>query len=179
MFALAEKVKIMLKVAVAIIALIFSACIFTPEEPQPPQPGERFTDRFNLDEIVAGTLAEFSFNNYRELFIISNDLYIDIDRRAHSSERFISRLNSINNASIVFSAWSAEQGGDFVSMDAPTTLRVRNFRISRKLPSGEIEERTGDVRITISWNDGMRWQIIRWEELGDSYSIFHPDDLGN
>lgn len=159
------------KIIIAVF-IILSSCIFTPDLPQ--EPDGRFTDRFNLNQIVSTTIASFSFSNYRELFAESDNFFVDVDGRTWTSERFISNLELINTDTIDSCTWTAEQGGDFVSMDSPTTLNIRRFVVL----NADLSKRTGDVRITVNWN-GVRWQIIKWEEIGEEYSFFHPDFRNN
>jgi len=156
---------------VFVIAAIFSACVFVPEEPAPPS--GRFEDRLNLSQMVSGWTANvnFSFGNYLELFADSEDFFIDINGQSYSRVRFIQRINLINADITISSEWTAEQSDGLVSITAPTTLNIRRFSIS----SENFGERTGDVRITVNRNDmSGGWQITEWRELGDDFSIFHP-----
>jgi len=163
----------MQKIILFCIAIIFSACVFTPDEP--PFPSDRFVDRLNLNQIVVGTNATFSVTSYRELFEFSNDFFIGVDGQNFSTERFISRLEEINRDTTASCSWvPVDQSGEPpVSMNVPTTLNVRRFRFS----SENFGERTGDVRVTIRWN-GIRWQITRWSE-GEFDSFFNPGGVGN
>ncbi|MCL1945793.1 MAG: hypothetical protein FWF51_01385 [Chitinivibrionia bacterium] len=159
------------------ITLVFS-CIFIPDEPQKPD-GGKFIDLLNLNEILYGTLADFSsFRNYREIFEENDEFFIDANQKSYSSQRFISRLNVITKDATIECRWTTTQSGDeLVSMDGTTTrLRARNFRITSQNFSNEI---TGEVRITVRKTETSGWQITRWEEMDENYSYFHPDFGGN
>jgi len=161
-------------IVIVMIVAVLSGCLFVPEEPEFPD--GKFIDRLNLREIVEGTNANFRFGNYRELFVPSDNLFIDFSGVGYSSDRFISRLNSINDDKNVFCSWDDKGQSDGpIPITPPTTLNIRNFVFS----SEKFGERTGDVRITIRWNDMSGWQIMEWREIGENFSIFHPDNLGN
>lgn len=163
----------MREIILIFIVLIFSACVFTPDEP--PIPSDRFVDRLNLNQIVSGTNANLSFSSYRELFELSDNFFVGIDGQNFSTERFISRLEEINRDMTALCSWNpVDQNGEPpVSMTAPTTLNARRFMFS----SDNFGERTGDVRITVKWN-GIRWQITKWSE-GEFDSFFNPGGMGN
>jgi hypothetical protein len=153
--------------------MFFCGCIFIPDKPELPV--EKFEDKLNLHQIVAGTAAEFNFNNYRELFEYSDTLYCDAYGVKYPTNDFISRLNAICADTSVECTWSFNAAGEFISISVPAVLNVRVYKIASKNFSNELE---GEARITIKYAGAPGWQIVNWREVGERYSYFHPS-LGN
>lgn len=134
-----------------------------------------FVDRLNLWQIFEGTHVNFSINDYRDLFEDSDTLFVDIEQNRFSAQRFISRLRSINRDVSIECGWEIPVGGEYISMDRPTTLNARYFRVTSL---NSAQEFTGEVRITVR-HTAARWLITEWRELDETHSFFHPSLGGN
>ena len=161
---------IMQKFTIILIITFVSACVFIPEDPQPPG-GEKFVDRLNLYQIVAGSSASFSFNSYLELFEDGGNFFLDINNQSYSTQKFISRLTIVNADKTMECNWTNQSGEEYISPTLPTVLRARNFKIVSQNLSDTI---SGEVRITLKRTDSGRWLITKWEEMDEKYSYFHP-----
>ncbi|MDR0303519.1 MAG: hypothetical protein LBH98_01945 [Chitinispirillales bacterium] len=160
----------MQKIVIAVTVTIFLGCIFVPEEP--PLPAGKFEDRLNFREIVSETSAYFSFNSYLELFENSVSFYCDANDQEYSSNDFLGRINSICADTSIRCFWSGNDAGDvYISMNEAVELNIRNFKIVSKNISDTIR---GEARITIRYGGLSGWQIVRWREIGEKYSYFHP-----
>lgn len=150
--------------------MFFFGCIFLPEEP--PLPAGKFEDRLNLRNIVSGTSAYFSFNNYRELFEDCDTLYCDVNDQKYKLNDFLGRISFISADTSIECFWEAVNAGtEYVSMSGAVELNVREYKIiSKNFP----DTITGEVRITIKYVGLSGWQIVHWREVGEKYSYFHP-----
>jgi len=161
-----------------LITVVFlGGCLFVPQEAQ--EPSGIFEDNLNLHQIVAGTTAQFMFNEYSDLFEKNDSLFVDARQNSFSNDMFVGRLRIINreadrNPAIKYH-WEVPSDHEFITMERPVVLNPRTFTIS-SINSGQVFA-TGRVRITIR-HTGFRWQITEWEEL-DEISYFHPTLSGN
>ncbi|MCL2844198.1 MAG: hypothetical protein FWE23_01920 [Chitinivibrionia bacterium] len=153
----------------AFVGVFLGGCLFIPQEAEEPG-GVFFVDHLNLSQILWGTGEQFSFNEYSDLFRVSNNLFIDAELNSFSTQMFVARLRTMNREAgdATEYRWEAS-GSEPIFTDRPTTLNVRTFTISSP-NSAHVE--TGRVRITVERTD-FRWQITEWREL-DEISFFHP-----
>jgi len=169
------------RVIIGVFILLSNCSLFDTDKPETPV-GQIDVDPFDFKEVLRGTVEQFTFEDYKELFD-TTFTYVDPELIQFDKSQLLDRLIDIKDENtnqgiltIQVDWFKTDSTTDKMDKNSEVTLNPRGYSIY--LQEDSIPRYSGEATFKVRYIDDVtEWVITYWRDLptgGADKSYFHP-----